>query len=119
MSDFFTHMISYALIGAAILGILFVLACAVFLFFAGGVWLGAFCGYLLSFTPMGSWVHSALIAVGADMPLRNLGALLGFIGSLLNIKLVNPVLNGIFSWFIGHISDEKSRKGVMRWLATD
>jgi polyferredoxin len=100
MSDFFENMISYALLGVMFLGAAFVIVLVVFLFFAGGVWLGAFCGYLLSFTPMGQWVHSALIAVGADMGLRNLGALLGFIGSLLNIKLVNPVIAACSSWFL-------------------
>ena len=100
MEDFLMHMLSYTIIGLMFLGAAFAIVLVIFLFFAGGVWLGAFCGYLLSFTPMGSWVHSVLIAVGADMPLRNLGALLGFIGSLLNIKLVNPVLTSCSSWFL-------------------
>jgi hypothetical protein len=105
MDDFLEHLLSFTLIGLLFLGLAFCLALIIFLFFAGGVWLGALCGYLLSFTPMGQWVHSALIAVGADMSLRNLGALLGFIGSLLNIKLVNPVIAAVGSWFIGRFKD--------------
>jgi len=107
MGNFLEHLFALILIGAMFVGIAFVLAFVIFLFFAGGVWLGGFCGWLLSFTFLGTWVHSALISVGADMSLVHLGALLGFIGSLLNIKLVNPVITGVCSWFIGRVGDKK------------
>lgn len=99
MGDFLENLLSYAIIGAMFLGLAFCLVLIVFLFFAAGVWLGAFCGYLLSFTPMGLWVRSALSAFGIGMSLRNFGALLGFICSITNIRLVNPVIAPILSWF--------------------
>ena len=111
MTDILGNLLVLGLYLFIIIGLAFVLMLAIFLFFAVGVWLGAFCGYLLSYTPMGQWVHSALISFGVDMSLRNLGALLGFIGSLLNMKLVNPVIIAVSSWFLGHLNDKNSKGG--------
>jgi hypothetical protein len=111
MTDVLGNLLVLGLYIFIILSLTFVLLLAIFIFFACGVWLGAFCGYLLSFTPMGQWVHSALIALGADLNLAYLGALLGFIGSLFNIKLVNPVITAVSSRFLGQLKDKDSKRG--------
>jgi len=102
MRGFLANVLSFMLIGLIFIGFAFFIALIIFLFFVGGVWLGGFCGWLLSYTVMGAWVHHALIALGHDMNLTYLGALLGFIGSVLNIKLVNPVIGAAADWFLKH-----------------
>jgi hypothetical protein len=59
----------------AVLGLILVFAMAVF-----GALVGAFCGWIVGFTPLGVWILNFLSAAHIETNMVDLGAFFGFVG---------------------------------------
>ena len=52
-----------------------------------GALLGAFCGWVIGFTPLGVWILNFLSAAHIETNMVNLGAFLGFTGGFFKVNV--------------------------------
>jgi uncharacterized membrane protein len=94
---------SFAVVGV-IIGIIIAVCLAIFLLtvalFALSIYLGALLGWVVSLTVLGDWVRHGFMQFGFSVNLTYLGAMLGFIGSLLNVRIISPAITSIMEWAI-------------------
>lgn len=106
MPDILDSFIVVGVILGIIVAVILAILALTFALFLFTIYLGALLGWCVSFTVLGDWVRLGFQQFGFSVNLTYLGAMLGFLGSLLSVRIISPAITSILEWAGEKIKEE-------------